>query len=79
MQSDNKTNKREPTGTVLKSLFLILIRYLHIGHTMPANGYLFKFNNRNTRKKMVNMFKVNSKNNRTRSPTSFWCLLSTYC
>ena len=40
---------------------------------MSANIYLFKVSNRNTRKKMWNMFKVNNKNIRTTSVTSFWC------
>ena len=34
----------------------------------PANIYFLKVNNRNTRKKMRNMFKVN-KNTRTKSMT----------
>ena len=56
----------------------------------PANVYLFKFNNRNTRKRCEirskltiktperrqNMFKANKKNTRTTSLTSFWCF---YC
>ena len=56
----------------------------------PANVYLFKFNNRNTRKRCEirskltiktperrqNMFKVNKKNTRTTSLTSVWCF---YC
>ena len=33
--------------------------------SVPADIYMFKFNNRNTRKKAWNMFKVNDKNKRT--------------
>ena len=39
--------------------------------TYPANIYLFKVNNRNT-KKVWNIFKVNNKDTRTTSMTSFW-------
>ena len=47
--------------------------------SIPANIYLFKVNNRN-KKKVWNMFKVNSKNNKTTRMTSFWYIyyLSTY-
>ena len=38
---------------------------------IPANVYLFKVNNRNTRK-IWNMFKVNNKKTRTMSMASFW-------
>ena len=34
---------------------------------------LLKFDNRRTRKILSNMFKVNNKNTRTTSLTSFWC------
>ena len=39
----------------------------------PGNIYVFKVNNRNTRKRYNFMFKVNGKNTRMRS---FWC---SYC
>ena len=45
----------------------------------PADIYSFKVNNRNTKKKVWNMFKVNNKNIRMTSLmslTSFWCF---YC
>ena len=42
---------------------------------LPANIYLFKVNNKNTRKS-CEKFKVNNKNTRTTSRTSFWCF---YC
>ena len=38
-----------------------------------ANIYLFKGNNRNTRKKVGNTLKVNNENTRTTWMTSFWC------
>ena len=44
--------------------------------TIPANINVLKLNNKNTRKKMWNMFKVNNKITRTMSLTSFW---SFYC
>ena len=43
---------------------------------IPANIELFKVKNRNCRKKVWNMFKVNNKDTKTTSTTSFWCL---YC
>ena len=46
---------------------LNLDRYLPI----PTNKYLLKVNNRNTRKKVQNMFKVNNKDTRTFSSVSF--------
>ena len=36
-----------------------------IAESNPANIYLFNVNNRSTRKKVQDMFKVKSKNNRT--------------
>ena len=42
----------------------------------PANIYLLKVNNRNTWKKVSNMFTVNNKNTREVWMTSFWC---SYC
>ena len=38
--------------------------------------YLFKINNRSTRKKVWNMFRVNNKSTRMTSSTSFWCFYS---
>ena len=38
----------------------------------PTNIYLFKVNNSDSRKK-VKYVKVNNKNTRTTSMTSFWC------
>ena len=43
--------------------------------SFPANNYLFKFNNKNTRKKQE-ICKVNNKDNRTMSLASLWRL---YC
>ena len=42
-----------------------------------ANIYLLKVNNKNTRKKVWNIFKVNNKNTRTMLVTSFGVLLLT--
>ena len=41
-----------------------------------ANTYLLKLNNRNTRNKCKNMFKVNNKNTRTTSITVTWFFFS---
>ena len=41
----------------------------------PANIYLLKVNNRNTRKKEWNMFEVNNKNIRATLLTLFWCFI----
>ena len=51
---------------------------LHLRILIPANIYLFKVNNGNSRntRKAWNMFKANNKNTRTTSSTSFWCF---YC
>ena len=54
---------------------IFLINQIFWPHNYPANIYLFKINDRNTRKR-CNMFKVNNKNNRMTSMTSFWCF---YC
>ena len=40
----------------------------------PTNIYLLKVDNRNTRINVWNMFKVNDKDIRTTSMSSFWCL-----
>ena len=42
----------------------------------PVNIYLFRVNNKNTRKRYENLFKVNNKDTRTTSMTLFWCF---YC
>ena len=36
---------------------------------VPVNIYLFKVNNKNTRKRYENMFKINNKDTRTTSMT----------
>ena len=45
------------------------MRYSEVSTDIPVNIYLFKFNNRNT-KKMWNKYKVNDKNTKRRQ----WCL-----
>ena len=40
---------------------------------IPANIYLFKVNNRHTRRRCKKMFKVNNKDTRALSMTSFLC------
>ena len=71
----------EPTHFVSggKLNIVILIKILKTRDVMltqiniyPANIYLFKGINRNTRKKVWNIFKVNNKNTRTMSMMSFW-------
>ena len=42
----------------------------------PAGIYMFKVNNRNTRRRCKICFKVNNKDTRTSPLVSFWCL---YC
>ena len=37
--------------------------------------YLLKVNNKNNKKKVLNMFKVNNKNTRTASMTPFWYVI----
>ena len=46
---------------------------IDVQNYFPGNIYVFKVNNRNTRKRYNFMFKVNGKNTRMRS---FWC---SYC
>ena len=41
---------------------------------IPVNIYLNKINNRNTRKKLWNMFEANNKDTRTTLFALFWCL-----
>ena len=55
-------------------LFLNLYMEVQSLHGFPANIYLFKVNNGNTRK-MWNMFKANNKNTRTKKH-QFCCF---YC
>ena len=52
--------------------------YIHISlyNLYLANIYLFKVNNRSTKKKVWNMFRVNNKNTRMTSITLLWCF---YC
>ena len=52
------------------------MNFLYVLRHIPASIYLLKVNNRNTRNKVWNMFKVNNKDSRMTSMTSFWCL---YC
>ena len=47
-----------------------------IQYNNSANNYLFKISKRNRRKRFEMMFKVNNRNTRTISLTSFWCF---YC
>ena len=55
------------------ALFSELIRINDfVLNTYPANIYLLKVN-RNTKKKVWDMFIVNNKNTRTTSMVAFWC------
>ena len=55
---------------------MINIKMWQFELSFPASSDLFKVNYRNSRKKLRNMFKVNDKDTRTMSMTSFWCF---YC
>ena len=55
--------------------FVFIVIFLQSGPN-PANIYLFKVNNRNTRKKVWKMFNVDNKDTWGKSLVSFWCY---YC
>ena len=55
---------------------IFLVSILKITIFIPASIYLLKVNNRKTRTKVWNMFKVNNKDTKTPPLASFWCL---YC
>ena len=55
---------------------MINIKIQHSEMSLLASGNLFKFNNRNCRKKLKNMFSVIKKDTRPMSVISLWCL---YC
>ena len=59
----NFSTKKNPYDEVTEALYSF--KFFQILH--PANIYLFKVNNRNTGKKVRNMFKVNNNNTRTTS------------
>ena len=55
--------------------FVFIVIFFQSGPN-PANIYLFKVNNRNTRKKVWKMFNVDNKDTWGKSLVSFWCY---YC
>ena len=80
-RTDGRTEGRKDgrtDGQADKPYFIELIRLRPVVHLAefqkywnPANIYLFKFVNRNTKKKVWYMFKVNNKSTRKTSLTSF--------
>ena len=61
---------------VMLCVTMINIKIEQFELSFPASSDLLKVKNRNSRKKLWNMFKVNDKDTRTISMTSLWCF---YC
>ena len=72
LYSGNRFMDTPTTVAMIRTHFVSHQNLYHLLYYFSANIYLLKVNNRNTKKKVWNMFKVNNKN--TRPTTTFWIL-----